>query len=300
MIPRIDDEIWHKHAWQNRLQSALLILLMFGLCTYLGNVVAGRSGVISSILSILVLVIINPSFSPKWIMRLYQCSPLLEHESPKLKQLIRILSQRAGLEQVPTLYYLPSEQLHAFAAGSRGRSAIALSDGILRNMDLRELAGILGHEISHIRNNDLWVMGLADLFSRITNMFSLLGLMMVLSFIPLTIFSEEEVTFNWFALMLLIFAPHLTALAQLALSRTREFNADLNSARLTGDPDGLANALAKIERIQGNWVGRLLFPGRKIPDLSILRTHPDTNERVSRLRQLNANHSVKDFFHPFH
>lgn len=299
-IPKIDDEIWHHHAWRNRLQSVLLICLMFGLCTYLGNIVAGRSGVISAFFSVVVILFINPSFSPAWIIKLYRGTPISPREAPQLVQILHVLSRRAGLDKTPRLYYIPTEQLHAFATGTPRKSAIALSEGLLSNMTLRELTGILGHELSHIRNNDLWVMGLADLFSRITNMFSLLGMMLALSFIPATLFSESEVVFNWFALLVLIFAPHVSALAQLALSRTREFNADLNSARLTGDPDALADALTKIERIQGGWFERMLFPGRKIPDPSILRTHPETAERVSRLRQLNMNHSVKSFFDPFH
>ncbi|RMG33662.1 MAG: peptidase M48, partial [Gammaproteobacteria bacterium] len=88
--------------------------------------------------------------------------------------------------------------------------------------------------------------------------------------------------------LLLIFAPTLSALAQLALSRTREFDADLNAARLTGDPDGLASALAKIEQLQGNWMERIFLPGRRVPEPSLLRTHPETSERIRRLMELKA------------
>lgn len=288
-IPKIDEEIWHKHAWHNRVHSILLLCLMFGLATYLGGVVAGKPGIISAIFSVVILVVIHPSISPFWIMRIYRARQVSTDEAPQLAHILAVISERAGLKVVPKLYYLPTEILNAFATGSPSKSAIAISDGLLRNLDWREIAGILGHEVSHIKNNDLWVMGMADLFSRITRMFSLLGIMLVISYFLGMFAAEDELSFNWLAILLLVFAPHITALAQLALSRTREFNADLNAARLTGDPDGLASALAKIERIQGGWFGRMLFPGRQVPDPSILRTHPETKLRILKLKQLKSN-----------
>jgi heat shock protein HtpX len=127
-------------------------------------------------------------------------------------------------------------------------------------------------------------MGVADVFSRGTSLLSLVGQLLLVLNLPLVLFSE--VSFNWFAILLLVFAPSLSALAQLALSRTREYDADLNAARLTGDPESLARALARIERTQGGWWERIFLPGRRIPDPSLLRTHPQTRERVERLMAL--------------
>ena len=161
-----------------------------------------------------------------------------------------------------------------------------MTDGLLRELDPRELVGVLAHEVSHIRNNDLRVMGLADLFSRATGLLSFLGQLLLLLNLPLILIAE--VAINWWAIALLVFAPSLSALAQLALSRTREFDADLNAARLTGDPDGLASALRKLEYIQGGWLERIFLPGRRAPQPSVLRTHPATDERVARLAQLKS------------
>jgi len=91
---------------------------------------------------------------------------------------------------------------------------------------------------------------------------------------------------QWWAILLLIFAPNLSALAQLALSRTREYDADLNGVRLTGDPEGLARALAKIDRMQGGGLEQIFLPGRRVPEPSIWRTHPQTEERIARLMAL--------------
>lgn len=182
------------------------------------------------------------------------------------------------------MYYVPSQMLNAFAVGTRKHAAIAVTDGLVRQLDMRELVGVVAHEISHVRNNDLWVMGLADMFSRTTSILSLIGQFLLFLNLPLILLSQ--VTVNWFAIFLLIFAPNLSALAQLALARTREFDADLNAARLTGDPDGLASALVKIERAQGGWMERILMPNRRVPVPSLLRTHPETEERVRRLMEL--------------
>ncbi|NOZ37230.1 MAG: M48 family metalloprotease, partial [Gammaproteobacteria bacterium] len=154
----------------------------------------------------------------------------------------------------------------------------------------RETIGVLAHEISHIQNNDMWVMGIADMFSRLTSMLSLFGQLLLLLNLPLIIFSA--VSINWMAILILIFAPSLSALAQLGLSRTREYDADLNAARLTGDPEGLARALLKIERQQGSFMERIFLPGRRIPDPSLLRTHPPTDERVRRLMELRHDSAV--------
>jgi heat shock protein HtpX len=140
-----------------------------------------------------------------------------------------------------------------------------LTDGMIRTLSLRELSGVLAHEISHIRNGDLWLMGLADTVSRLTRMMSLFG-----------------------QILLLVLAPTIGALLQLALSRTREYDADLGGALLTGDPMALAGALRKLERYgRGLWES-LLMPGRRNPNPSLLRTHPPTEERIRRLAALSG------------
>jgi len=147
-----------------------------------------------------------------------------------------------------------------------------------------------------VRDNDLWVMGLADMFSRSTSLL-LLGQFLLLLNLPSILFSQGMV--SWWAILLLIFAPNLSALAQLALSRTREYDADLSAARLTGDPECLAGALAKIERLQGGWLEQILLPGRRVLEPSLLRTHPDTEERIARLMALNPQFSDRALFGAF-
>ena len=283
-VERIDDTVWRQHAWHNRLQTLMLLTLMGAFMALLGWLLWGRDGIFMLLVASAVGVLFNPVFSPRLVMRLYAARPIARGEAPALTQAIEALAARAGLAREPDLYYLPTPMLNAFAVGSRSRSAIAVADGLLRELDLREIVGVLAHEISHVRNNDLRVMGLADLFSRATTLLSLVGQFLLLLNLPLILLAG--VTINWWAIALLVFAPSLSALAQLALSRTREFDADLNAARLTGDPDGLARALNKLERIQGGWLERIFMPGRRVPQPSILRTHPPTDERIARLMEL--------------
>lgn len=281
---RIDASVWRQHAWHNRAQTLVLLALMGGFLALLGWLLWGRDGILMLLVAGAVGVFFNPAFSPWLVMRLYDARPLAPGQAPALAQAVAALTGRAGLPREPELYYVPSPLLNAFAVGSRERSAIGLTDGLLRELDLRELVGVLAHEVSHIRNDDLRVMGLADTFSRATSTLSLVGQFLLILNLPLILLTE--VTINWWAIALLVFAPSLSALAQLALSRTREFDADLNAARLTGDPDGLARALAKLERIQGGWLERIFMPGRRVEQPSILRTHPETNERIARLMAL--------------
>jgi len=282
--------IWYRHAFTNRIQSLLLLLAMGGFLALLGAILWGEDGVIGLLFMGLILVLFNPVIAPQLIMRMYRARPLSRVEAPALHGAFEQLAQRAGLPQIPVLYYIPSRMVNAFAVGTRRQSAIAVTDGLLRILDTRETIGVLAHEISHIHNNDMWVMGIADMFSRLTSMLSLFGQLLLLLNLPLILFSALSI--NWMAILILIFAPSLSALAQLGLSRTREYDADLNAARLTGDPEGLARALVKIERQQGSFMERIFLPGRRIPDPSLLRTHPPTEERVRRLMELRHDDSV--------
>jgi heat shock protein HtpX len=126
-------------------------------------------------------------------------------------------------------------------------------------------------------------MGLADLLSRLTALLSNIGVVLVFLNLPLAMLGLA--TINWSAVVLLLAAPTMGTLLQLALSRAREYDADATAAALTHDPEGLAQALLRLERQQGSWVEQLLL-GRRMPDPSLLRTHPPTAERIRRLQAI--------------
>lgn len=280
----LDQISWNQHALANKLQTLILLILMGCLMLLVGYLLWGVEGVIILTAVGLFLILLNPRLAPQLIMKMYGATPLLPSQAPFIHSVIKELSRRAGLQKTPSIHYIPSSTLNAFSVGHPRNAIIGLTDGIIRALTAEELCAVLAHEISHVRNNDMGVMGLADLFSRLTRLMSLFGQILLLINLPLILMTD--LTVNWFAIALLIFSPNVCALAQLGLSRTREYDADLNAARLTGDPDSLARALVKIERTEGGWLETIFFPGRRQPEPSLLRTHPPTEQRVQRLMAL--------------
>ena len=276
-------DVGARHRWLNRLQTALLVLTLPGIAAVAGSLLLGDGGLWLALAAAGFTLLLEPAAASGLTLRLYGARPLHPDEAPDLWAVLRELAARAGLPTVPVPHYVPSGVVNAFATGSKHHAAIALTDGLLRSLTPRELTGVLGHEIAHIANEDLRVMGLADSISRLTHLLALLGQLAIVLSLPTLLLGVTEV--NWPALLLLAVAPQLALLAQLGLSRVREFDADRLAAELTGDPHGLASALAKIERVSRSWRAWLL-PGWGNPEPSWLRTHPATAERIERLLEL--------------
>ena len=276
-------DVGARHRWLNRLQTALLVLTLPGIAAVAGSLLLGDGGLWLALAAAGFTLLLEPAAASGLTLRLYGARPLYPDEAPDLWAVLRELAARAGLPAVPVPHYVPSGVVNAFATGSKHHAAIALTDGLLRSLTPRELTGVLGHEIAHIANEDLRVMGLTDSISRLTHLLALLGQLAIVLSLPALLLGVAEV--NWPALLLLAVAPQLALLAQLGLSRVREFDADRLAAELTGDPHGLASALAKIERVSRSWRAWLL-PGWGNPEPSWLRTHPATAERIERLLEL--------------
>lgn len=276
---------WSRHRWLNRLQTALLVVTLLGIATVAGSLLFGEMGLWLALGAAGLALLVEPATASSLTLRLYGARALHPGEAPGLWALMRELAARAGLPAVPVPHYAPSAIVNAFATGSERHAAIVLTDGLLRNLTPRELTGVLAHEVAHIANKDLRVMGLADSISRLTHLMALLGQVAILLSLPAVLSGTLDL--YWPALLLLALSPQLALLAQLGLSRVREFDADRLAAELTGDPHGLALALAKIERVSRSWRAWLL-PGWGNPEPSWLRTHPATTERIERLRELGS------------
>lgn len=268
------------HAWINRLQTLLLILTLPGIAALAGWLLLGDIGLWIALGAVLLPLLWESGAASGLTLRLYRARPLSPAAAPELWRALAELAQRAGLPAVPVPHHVPSPVVNAFAVGNAQRSAIALTDGLLRGLSGREIAGVLAHEVAHIAHGDLSVMGLADYVSRLTSLFALAGQFMLLLALPWMWVMAVEI--NWWGLVLLALAPQIALLAQLGLSRVREFDADRLAAELTGDPQGLASALARIERVSRSWRS-VLLPGWGNPEPSWLRTHPATEERIRRL-----------------
>lgn len=273
-----------QHRLINLAQSALLLGVMGLVAWVTVNALLGPDVALSVTIGSLIGLLLAPKLPRRILISAYNARPITEREAPELVAVVRELARRAGLPSAPELYYVPSELPNAFAMGTPDDGVICVTDGLLRLLDERELTGVLAHEVGHLVNRDLWIMGLADMMTRMVSFASWFGQLLLLVNLPLLLSGAAIVP--WHVVLLMIFSPTLMALVQLGLSRTREYDADRVSAELTGDPDALISALLKLERRTGRFWEEMFLPGRRIPEPSLLRTHPPTEARVARLRAL--------------
>ncbi len=285
--PLLDADQLQEHKQRNAVHSLLLIGGIGLILAIATTLLWGPLGIVFSAGIIGLLVLMAPSIPPAAVMRLYRARKVPRGQD-QLSLILDELSRRAELPARPELYLIPSATLNAFATGTQAHAAIGITEGLLRRLSLREIAGVLAHEVSHINNNDLRLMNIADIMTRFVQVLSYVALVLVI-FNVLGMLTGDA-PFSWWAVLVLYFAPALTSLLQLGLSRAREFDADLEAAQLTGDPLGLAAALSQLERYQGHFWEDLIYPvpARRIPQPSLLRTHPPTEERVARLQELSG------------
>ena len=282
----LDVETQRAHKAQNALHSLLLLAGLGVIVAAASVLLLGWAGLGWAAIMIGLMIVLVPRFPPEALMRAYRARPLAPRSGDPLAELVAVLAERAALPAVPALYVIPSATLNAFATGRPGHAAIAVTEGLLRRLTMREIAGVLAHEMSHIRNNDLTVMSLADVLTRLAQGLSYVAVMLALLNLLGAMQGEQHAP--WLAILLLYLAPTLSSLMQLALSRTREYDADLEGASLTGDPLGLASALRRLEHYTGRFWEDLVLPGRRVPHPSILRSHPSTDDRIERLVALSG------------
>ncbi len=288
----LDPQALSAHKKQNALHTGLLFAGLAVLVAASSWLVFGLSGLAWSAVLLGLLLLTMPSMPPELLMRMYRARLVAPLPDDQLSELLDSLTERAQLPRRPALYVVPSMALNAFAAGKPDNAAIALTEGLLRRLTLREIAGVMAHELSHIRNNDLWVMGVADALTRMTQVMSFLAVFLAMLNLLAAIQGEQYVA--WAAVFFLYLSPLLSNILQLGLSRTREYDADLEAAQMTGDPLGLAAALRRLENHTGRiWEDVMLpAPGRRVAYPSILRSHPPTEKRIERLVALTAEPSL--------
>lgn len=277
----ISKDALKRRKFQNQLQSFFLLLVMAILFASIGWLFAGLQGLaIASIFSI-ILILTARRFSPSLILRMYNAKYLDPESNRILYRLLEGLCAEAGLLHPPQLYYIPVSVMNAFTLGTARDASIALTDGILRNLNFRELNAVLGHEIAHIRNNDIKLLSLADGINRISSAIALIGQILIIIYIPIWLLSGAEIPY--ITVLLLILSPYLLIYLQMALSRTREYEADLGALELTRDPQALISALNKIDNYHKPFWERILLPGKNRQEPSNLRSHPEKDKRIQNI-----------------
>jgi heat shock protein HtpX len=282
----------------NRLKTWILLSVLTVLLVTIGQLIGGRSGALMAFMFALAMNFVSYWFSDRIVLSMYRAQPLGESEAPQVYRAVREIASRERLP-MPKLYVIPTATPNAFATGrSPKHAAVAVTTGLLQIMNEEELKGVLAHELSHVRNRDTLVMtvaaAVAGAISMLAN-WAQWGMMGVGR-------SDERRNgggLQLVALLLIaILAPLAAMLIQLAISRTREFGADESGARLTGNPDGLASALQKLEAavrmrpmVGANPATAHLFIVNPLAGGGIAKlfmTHPPVEERVRRLRSMRG------------
>lgn len=280
----------------NQIKTAALLGLLSGIFVLAGYYLIGNEQGLYMGLALAALTSFGSWFySDKAALASYQAQPLPREQAPELYDMVARLCDRAGLP-MPTLFVVPTKSPNAFATGrDPEHAAVAVTEGIVELLSREELEGVLAHELTHVRNRDTLTQAVAG---TLAGAVTFVGRLLSFGALYYPASRDNRQGNNPLAILfLLVLAPISAVLIQLAISRTREFAADLGSAEITGNPVALANALEKLEAIghqipiNGNpamspllIVNPLAAEGLQ----SLFRTHPSTEERIRRLMEIAA------------
>ncbi|MHB8155993.1 MAG: zinc metalloprotease HtpX [Desulfocucumaceae bacterium] len=272
-------------------------LLMGGLSILLvlmGNAIGGSSGAFIFFLIAMAMNFFSYFYSHKIAIKMTRSYPVSEAEAPELYEIVKRLSQRAGLP-MPKLYVTPSDQPNAFATGRNpSNSAVAVTEGIMRLLSRSEVEGVLAHELAHIKNRDVLVGTIA---ATLAGAIAMIGNMLQWGAIfGLGRGDDEEGGSGIFGVLIMaIVFPIAAMIIQLAISRSREYGADATGAQIAGSSGGLANALLKMESaahripMQVSPAASHLFIVNPLSGATMAKlfsTHPPIQERVERLNAM--------------
>lgn len=276
------------------LKTAILLGVLTGIIMLIGGLLGGSHGVAIAFIFAAVMNFSSYWFSDKMVLRAYHAQPLDASSAPELYGIVTELAQAARIP-IPRLYLIDTDTPNAFATGRSPRhAAVAVTRGIMRICDRDELKGVLGHELSHVINRDILTSTIAATLAG--------AIMMIASFLRWgAIFGiggrDDERGGALELIVLAILAPIAATLIQLAISRTREYQADASGAQLTHHPLYLANALRKLESanerlpMDASPATAHLFIVNPLNAQGLTRlfsTHPPIEERIRRLERMAA------------
>ncbi len=277
----------------NNIKTVLLLGALTGIFLFIGGYAGGESGMLIAFIFAAIMNLGAYWFSDKVVLKAYRANELGERDYPNIHAMVSRMAEKAGIPK-PKLYLINQESPNAFATGRNPEhSAIAVSTGILKLMNDREIEGVLAHELTHIIHRDTLISTVAA---------TVAGAIMFLAY-----------QMRWFAflgggsdddnrggalglIVMAILAPFAAMIIQMAISRTREYKADSGGAFLSGNPEGLASGLEKLGKFSKQIPLKATkqtahmfivnpFSGKSL--LKIFSTHPPIEERVERLREMS-------------
>jgi heat shock protein HtpX len=271
----------------NNIKTVLLLGALTGIFLAIGSF-WGRGGLTMALVAAAVMNFVSYFFSDKIVLAMYRARRLEPGEIPALERIVHTLASQAGFPP-PPVYVIPSGALNAFATGrSPQHAAVAVTEGLLRNLDEPMLTGVLAHEFAHIKNRDILIGSVAATVAG-----AIMWATTLIRWGAIFGGARDDRDNGPLALLaMVILAPIAAMLIQMAISRSREYEADATGARLAGTPDGLARALQVIDE-----AGRRAplpaspqtahmfiikpFSGRGL--MNLFSTHPPVEKRIARL-----------------
>jgi len=275
----------------NRLKTVILLAALSGFLVVMGGAIGGKNGALLALVMAGVMNFGSYWFSDKLVLRMYNAQEVTQQEAPDLYNMVQQLTQSAGIP-MPKLYIIPDESPNAFATGRNpDHAAVAVTEGILRLLTWEELAGVVAHELSHVKNRDILIQTIASTIGAAITYLSYMGMFMG------NRSEDDEGPGILSSILMVVLAPIAATIIQLAISRSREYLADETGARICGRPRWLAGALRKLqmgtERAPMNAVPAtapmfIVNPFAGGGMASLFSTHPPIEERIARLEAMQV------------
>ncbi|XPV76702.1 MAG: zinc metalloprotease HtpX [Desulfovibrio sp.] len=279
----------------SNIKTFFLLMVLTALLLILGGALGGKAGLMIALVLAVVMNFASYWYSDKIVLKMYKARELAPEDAPQLHAMVAEMAHRAGIPK-PRIAIIPQQQPNAFATGRDPEHAVvAVTDGIMRLLPHDELKAVLAHELGHVVNRDILIQSVsAVLASAVMTIANMLQWAAIFGFSS----DDEEGGMNPLAaIAFAILAPIAASLVQMAISRSREYLADETGARLCGNPMALASALMRLESaarqipMQGNPVTENMFIVNPFTGQNMARlfsTHPSTEERVARLRNMGG------------
>jgi len=275
----------------NQIKTVMLMAALAALLVVLGGYLGGKNGATIALIIALVMNFGSYWFSDKIVLRMYGAQEVSDRDAPELYNLVRQLADKAGLP-MPKVYIIPDESPNAFATGRNpSHAAVAVTEGIMRILSWEELAGVIGHELAHIKNRDILIQTIASTFGAAITYLAQFGFL----FGGRSDDEEHRGGSMVGSIMMMILAPMAALVIQMAISRSREYIADRTGAEICGRPLWLAGALAKLSKgseaipMHANQATASMFIVNPLSGGAIaglFSTHPPMEERIARLQQM--------------
>jgi heat shock protein HtpX len=274
-----------------KLKTYILLIGLTLLFIWVGGMLGGKTGMIVAFVMALGMNFYAYYYSDEMVLKHYHAIPVDERSAPELYHIVEKLTRRAGLP-MPKLYIIPEEQPNAFATGrDYEHAAVAVTEGLLKLLDEKEVEAVIAHELSHIKHYDMLIGTVAATIAGAISMLANFGMFFGHS-------SDDERPNGFVMLLLMILAPLAAMIIQMTVSRNREFLADEGAARMTGHPEWLQSALAKLDAYARQTVlpeaepqtAHMFiinpFTGKDVSLRELFSTHPSTQARIERLEAL--------------